>query len=232
MPFCIKDPKNLLPPKLELSSVQYAKDLEEVRIYGAKQSTVRTPDQTAAAAFWSLGSNTDSPAGVWNRIANQISAQKKLNALQQTRLLALLNIAQADSAIATWTAKYHYNFWRPNTAIREAFKVPNSPIKPDPNWVPLLPTPNHPSYVSGHSAFSRASATILANQFGEIPFETFGDPNAPKTTRKFESFDQAANEAGMSRIYGGIHFQFDNVEGQKIGRAVANETLNMMLKPL
>lgn len=137
----------------------------------------------------------------------------------------------ADAGIASWDAKYHYDVWRPADAIRQADQDGNAETQGDPTWIPLLKTPPFPAYTSGHSTFSGAASTVLTHLFGnDVPFESTSDghlaaeqrPLAPEqiVTRHFSSFRQAAEEAGLSRIYGGIHFYFDNTAGLLLGDRV------------
>src|SRR5215472_14292024 len=169
--------------------------------------------------------------GYWNRIAQQVATDQGLSLVQDSRLFALLNIAEADAHIACWDAKYTYNFWRPVTAIRAADTDNNPATDPDATWTPLLVTPNFPSYTSAHSTLSGAAAEVLTALFGpDHPFTVSAD-GLPGVTRSFTSFEAAAEEAGRSRIYGGIHYQFDNVAGQQVGRSVADYVVEHVLKP-
>src|SRR4029077_426 len=134
-----------------------------------------------------------------------------LNLVDDARLFALLNVATSDALIAAWDAKYTDNLWRPVTAIQFAG---DSSINPatvsDPTWTPLIVTPNFPSYVSAHSAVSAAAAEVLTSLFGRHYSFTAGSDGLPGVARSYSSFAAAAAEAGQSRIYGGIHYQFDN----------------------
>jgi hypothetical protein len=200
------------------------------KAYGASNSVVRTPDQTQIALFWADGAGTETPPGHWNHIAGDVSKAKGLSVLENARLFALLNVALADAGMACWAAKYTYNLWRPITAIREADTDSNPDTEADPAWMPLLATPPFPECTSGHSTFSRSAATVLASFFGSdtIPFTT-GSDALPGVTRNYSSFSQAADEAGVSRIYGGIHFQTANIAGQACGLSVANQVLRYLL---
>jgi len=151
--------------------------------------------------------------------------------LETARTLALLNIAMADAGIASWEAKYHYDVWRPADAIRQADQDGNAETQGDPTWIPLLKTPPFPAYTSGHSTFSGAASTVLTHLFGsDVPFESTSDGHlaaeqrpldpAQIVTRRFNSFEAAAEEAGLSRIYGWIHFYFDNTAGILLGDRV------------
>lgn len=219
------------PPKL--SSKQYAKDFILTRDIGSVNSTVRTPDQTLAARFWANGGGTATPPGHWNQIARQLIDLQGVDFEGQARLLALMNVALADAAISCWKTKYAYNYWRPITAIREADTDDNRITGKDATWTPLLVTPPFPEYTSGHSTFSGAAAATLAVFFGtdHIAFTTASD-DAPGILRSYNSISEAADESGMSRIYGGIHFMSANEEGLKAGRAIGNYVAKHLLKPV
>src|SRR5439155_2374215 len=176
-----------------------------------KHSKARTKDQTEIALFWADDLGTVTPPGHWNRIAQTIALERGNTLAENARLFAHLNIALSDAGVLCWVIKFTFEFWRPITAIRETER--------DDDWTPLLNTPPFPAYVSGHSTFSGAAASVLAESFGtdKIKFETACD-SLPDVKRKFTSLSAAAEEAGMSRIYGGIHWHFDNVEGLKVGR--------------
>jgi hypothetical protein len=218
------------PPKLPEKA--YTDAFEEVKRLGSKNSKARTAEQTEIAKFWADGEGTVTPPGRWNRIAQSVSRRKGLNLPENARLFALLNVAMADVGIACWDCKYHFNFWRPIQGIREADRDGNPDTAPDREWEPLLITPPFPSYTSGHSSFSGAAATILADVFGKdaIAFETASD-GLPDVKRKFTGFWAAAEEAGISRIYGGIHWQFDNTDGLAGGKKVATIVLENRLRP-
>jgi membrane-associated phospholipid phosphatase len=218
------------PPKL--TDKTYTHAFDEVKSLGAKDSKARTAGQTEIALFWADGEGTVTPPGHWNRIAQGVSRDRRLSLEDNARLFALLNVAMADVGIACWDCKYHFRFWRPIQGIRAADADGNPDTAPDRDWEPLIATPPFPSYTSGHSSFSGAAATILAATFGSerVRFETTSD-GLPGVTRRFTSFWGAAEEAGMSRVYGGIHWQFDNTDGLAGGRKVAEHVLEHCLKP-
>lgn len=219
-----------------VGSQTYADAFNEVKSLGGVTSSTRTADQTEIAYFWVDGPGTASPPGHWNRIAQSISAAAGLSVEDNARLFALLNLAEADTGIATWDAKRAYDLWRPMQAINVADTDGNADTLVDAAWSPLIPTPSFPSFTSGHSAFSMAGATVLADFFGTDNIAFTVDSESPflppGTTRSFNSFSEAAAEAGMSRIYGGIHFGFDNTEGALIGASVADNVFNNMLLPV
>jgi membrane-associated phospholipid phosphatase len=212
------------PPAL--TSTAYAESLEEVRLLGSARSRTRTPDQTEIARFWADGDGTVTPPGHWNRIARTAALAQGNSMVNNARLFALLNLALADAAIVAWDCKFHYNFWRPIDAIREAN------VDPDPDWTPLLETPPFPTYTSGHSTFSGAGAAVLACFFGrdDVRF-TDTSEGLPGVKRSYRGFWAAAEEAGRSRIYGGIHFEFDNVAGLASGREVGKWVCRTFLGP-
>lgn len=206
------------PPTL--NSPEYAASVNEVQVIGAQNSATRTADQTSIARAWAFGGGTVTPPGAWNRIAQDLAGGNTI--AENARMFAMLNVAMADAGIASWDAKYLYDLWRPIHAIREAGIDGNDGTVQDAAWLPLLtPSPPFPSYTSGHSTFSRAAADILAFFLGTdaINVNFAGDFGE---MRLLTSLDGAANEAGLSRIYGGIHFDFDNVAGQWAGANIAD----------
>ena len=219
------------PPPL--SSAQYAENFNQVKALGAANSTNRTAEQTLIARFWSDFSYTVTPPGHWNQIAQNVATNNGLSLAQSARLFALLNIAMADAGIAVWDAKYAYNFWRPVTAIQQADADNNPDTIADPDWLPLLNTPAFPEYVSGHSTFSKAAATVLTQFFGtdHVPFSV-GSDSVPGVLRSYTSFAVAAEEIGMSRIYGGIHFLSAALDGLNMGRTIGELVDGNFLLPL
>lgn len=230
VPFGIRNPARYVPQAPPaLTSEQYATELDEVRRLGRKDSTDRTADQTEIARFWADGAGTYTPPGHWNAIAAQLAAADGLPVVTTARLFAQLDVAGADAAVVCWKTKYGYNLWRPVTAIHNADADGNSQTVADPTWEPLLTTPPFPSYTSGHSTFSGAASTVLAGYFGAgRAFATTSDDGT--VTRSFTSFAQAADEAGRSRIYGGIHYQSDNQSGLACGREVGAFVLRRLLQ--
>jgi hypothetical protein len=232
-PFAITDVASFrpaFPPSLR--SAEYARDWQEVKDLGAADSALRTAGQTEIAHFWADGAGTDTPPGHWNRIAQTVSRSSRLTPAENARLFALLNLALADAAIVCWDMKFACNLWRPVTAIREADTDENERTDPDPDWTPLLETPPFPSCTSGHSTFSGAAAEMLALFFGRDELGFADDAGGAHDPRVFVSFSQAAAEAGRSRIYGGIHYEFDNQAGLASGRAISRAIFERHLRPL
>ena len=196
-------------PFPELTSRAYLDALDQVRQLGDAKSTVRSADQTEVARFWS------GPAqNYWNEIAQTVAIQQGLSLERTASLFAAINTGIADGVIAFYEAKYHYNLWRPITAIQAT----------DPSWQPLLPTPPDPSYPGAHSVISAAAAGALRCVLGtnNVSFAVTS-PTLPGITRTFDSFTDAANEAGFSRTLAGVHFSFDDTAGQPLGRSIAKK---------
>lgn len=177
-----------------------------------------TPEERAIAQFWSDDPMlSPTPPGHWISIARELLLAEDADAERWVDVMARLGIAQADAFIGCWNAKYHYDLLRPVTYIRRVI---------DPAWEPLLITPPFPEYPSGHSTQSAAAATVLTALFGEdVPFEDRTHVADGLGSRSFPSFRAAAEEAGMSRIYGGIHFRSGNLQGQAQGNCIGNHAI-------
>ena len=216
-------------PHPALNSTQYAQAFNEVKEVGKLNSIVRSPEQTTYARFW----YEFSEAG-WNRVARTAAANKKLNLLETARLFALVDIALADAYTAGWDSKFHYNFWRPYTAIRLANIDGNNATAPDALWEPAEPTPPVQDYPSTHSALGNAAAAVLARILGDNTAFTMTSFTAVPagSTRSFTSFSQAANENADSRVMAGIHFRFSCEAGQEMGSRIGNWLVDNRLKPL
>jgi len=231
-PFAIDLARHRLPGPDPLSSRRYARDVALVQSVGRLQSTTRTPDQTKTAFFWF------EPFAIWNDITRLAVEHEGLNPWQAAREFALVNFAMMDAGIACFAAKYQFHFWRPYTAIRRAAEDGNDRTEPDPNWLPLLWTPPEvlpptflippiPDYPSAAATTSAAAAEVLGARFGDRMRFTVTSVTLPGEARHFRSFTGAAREAGMSRVYGGIHFlhavEDGWAQGQGIGRQVSRK---------
>jgi hypothetical protein len=223
--------RNLLPGPLKLGSGNYSRELEEVRMLAGKTSTVRTSEQTTIAMLWA----DTSMFRVFNEIARNLISARQDDLWESARTLALLNVAIADSYVAVFEAKYHYQFWRPTMAIRGADTDGNEKTTSDPSWLPLMPTPPFPEYPSGHSAACGSAQTILESAFGRsTPFTATSTPTATSTllpgySRDFSNFDEASRECVEGRMLSGAHFRFSDEDalylGQHIGRYVLRTIL-------
>jgi hypothetical protein len=179
-----------------------------------------TPEQIAIARFWSDDPMlSPTPPGHWISIGLHILAEQRADGARYVEVLALLGLTLADSFIACWQSKYRYNLLRPVTFIRKHI---------DPNWAPLLITPPFPEYPSGHSVQSGAAADVLSHQFGtSLAFEDNTHQKDGLAARRFASFSDAADEAALSRLYGGIHFRSAAINGLAQGRCIAAQTLSL-----
>jgi hypothetical protein len=217
-PFVLRRADQFRPgPPPPLGSRAYATAVNEVKALGDVNSATRTADQTVEARFWAAPIQN-----YWNEIAQTASLQHHDTLVQDARLFALLDETLADSVIAFYDAKYAYHLWRPITAIRAADTDGNSATLADPAWTPLATTPADPSYPGAHSVVSAAAATVLARVFGgdDDRFDVTSEV-LPGVTRSFDRYSAAVDEAGLSRIYAGVHTRLDDVAGRALGREVA-----------
>src|SRR6266545_3866374 len=217
-----------LPGPPALTSPTYARDFNEVKSVGGKVSTVRTADQTEIARFWFEG------PGNWNTIARAVSVSRRLDARDSARLLALMNMAMADSYIAGFKIRYVYDFWRPITAIREGDSDGNDATVGDPAWDSLQNTPAVSDYPSTQSTFSAAVAVVLASVLAgdQAAFTVVSGKPFDGITRSFTSFSQAARESADSRVYAGIHFRSACEDGLVLGRKIGLRTVALYLQPV
>jgi hypothetical protein len=228
-PWAIDSPSQFRPVgPPALTSAQYTADFDETKSMGSLSSSTRTADQTLASRFW----NASTAVYYWDTIALTLSAEHHATLSENARLLALVNVAMADAAIACWEAKYHYVFWRPVTAIPLADTDGNPDTLADPSWAPLLTTPNFPEYPSGHSTVSGAAATVLASFFGDATSFSVDSDVMSGVIRSFASFSAALNEVRDARVFAGIHYRTACADGQATGTAVAGYILANSLQPV
>lgn len=237
-PFALKDPvtgSSLVvsfrpsgPPPL--SSQEYADDVNEVKRIGAAGSEAagnRTAAQTASARFWG-----GAAASVWNRAAVSAARARNTTLSQNARLFALLNIAGADALIVAWESKRFFELWRPITAIRLADTDGNSLTTIDATWTPLLVTPPYPEYYSGHQSVSGSACAVLKAFFGnDMPVEAFSE-SLPGVVLTWPSFDAAADDALIARIFSGIHFRFAMEDTRINAESIARYVMAHTAQPL
>jgi PAP2 superfamily len=222
-----------------LTSAAYAEDLNEVRELGSLTSATRTLDQTDAAIFWQ-----DHALALWNRIFRTLASSQGLDAVENARMFAMENLATADAYIGCWDDKYHWNFWRPITAIREADGDGNPATEADPNWTPLfdpatpvagpppLVTPPFPDYPSGHTCVAGAITKTLQNFFGTDKRAFSVVSNKSGTRRSFDRFHDALKENIAARVWAGIHFRTADVQGAVLGKKVAHHLRKHYFQPV
>ena len=208
------------PPALD--SQQWADEFNEVKSLGRIDSATRTIDQTYIAKWWQ-----SAPVLSWNEVARQLIERSGLDAADSARLLALENLSGADAAINCWNDKYHFDFWRPWNAIPRAAEDDRDDTAPDATWTALLTAP-YPEWTSGHNCLDAAHTTVLRMFFGDDPMggpfqitSTFVNPGGP-AVRTFDTFTQPLAELILARIWAGLHYRSADVEGQRLGRNVAN----------
>ncbi len=216
-PFVLNNAAQFRPgPPPAVTSQADAQALNEVESLGQNTSTTRTPEQTVIAKFWA------GPIwNTWNEIAENAAIAHHTNLETTARLFAVLNLSFADSTIAFYDAKYHYQLWRPVTAIRLANTSGNPAIVGDPTWTPLAPTALDPAYPSAHGVISGDGATVLADFFGDQDQVRVTSDVLPGPVRTFTSYTDVATEAGLSRIYAGQHTRIEIEVGSELGQNVA-----------
>jgi membrane-associated phospholipid phosphatase len=188
----------------------------------------RSDEQTAIALFWNA-----SPTVVWNPILQQAITARRFDLPTTARVMALFYLAAADASVACWDSKYAYAFWRPQPAVAQAATDGNDATAADPAWQPLVTTPPHPEYPSGHAANSGAMAFVLASVFGDapgFPIEATS-PTRPGLVRRWRAFSEGVNEVIDARIYSGIHFRTAGEVGARLGERVAEEVVARALRP-
>ena len=209
-------------PPPALGGLTWAQAIGEVQRLGQDTSVARTDEQTTIAKFWSPPIWT-----TWNEIADAQILSRHTSLEKAAKVFASLNLTFADTAIAMYDAKYHYLFWRPITAIRAG--TPGNPdVTADPTWNALATTAPDPSYPGAHSSISAAAAVVLSASLGTRADLTVSSDALPGVSRHFTSFQDAATEAGMSRIYAGQHTRLDHDAGVTLGSSVAHTVLDRM----
>ena len=208
------------PGPLAFDSAQYAKELDEVRRLGGRDSRERSADQTAAAIFSMI-----KPAQLFAPAARAAVSAKGSSVVDNARTFALMHMAATDAYIAGWAIKKQHAVWRPEAAIRQGAS------NPDPKWQPLLNTPDHPDYVSGHCSTSGASAQVLRMILGNdgVPFTATMGGNL---TRSYQNLTQAELEIGDARVWAGIHTRTADEHGGIMGRNIGELAVQRLMKPL
>jgi hypothetical protein len=232
-PFATESSAQFAPPAPPaITSAEYAAALNEVKELGSATSATRTADQTLAARLWA---NVNTPTNflfVWNNVARTVSQARGISTVEQARLFALTNIALHDALQTAFASKFHYGLWRPVTAIRRADEDGNPDTVADPSWSSLVGTPPYPSYAGNMATIGTSQSTVLGLFFGrdDIRFDHTWD-GAGGATRSYAGFSVMANEQERARVWGGIHFTFDNVAGQSIGRNVGAYVFQNYMRP-
>ena len=215
-----------LPPPPAINSGKYARDYNEVKLVGKSDSQFRPQDRTDVARFFAVAS----PVQTWNPPARQMSAAQGKTLSENARIFALLAMAICDASIAAYETKYYYNFWRPTTAIRAGDSDDNKWTDPDGTWLPLITTPAFPSYPSAHATLSGAARTILERVFGKQDINiTLESPRLPGVVLHYTEWKQICDDIDDARVYGGIHFRFEQEAGAHQGQDVGKFILDHYL---
>ena len=221
-PFVLSSGRQFLPaPPPPITSVAYARALNQVKSLGQDTSTTRTADQTTQAKFWGAAPIWN----VWNEVTQKLAVSQHASLQRTVTVFENLDLALADATIGLYNAKYHYLVWRPVTAIQLGNTIGNPAITGNPTWNPLAVTAADPSYPGAHATISQTAATVLSAFFGDHQQLIVSSDGDPGVTRSFGSFQAAADEATLSRIFAGQHTMIDLVAGQQLGRQVAEFVL-------
>ena len=215
---------------------EFAEEFDTIRRLGGMNSSVRTADESEIALFWEDGPWGITPPGHMIYIAMQLLQDRGLSFIELARAFALIGMTQCDASICAWDNKYHYDIVRPESAIRvraPAFRNPDRRVVLEPDWQSYIPTPEFPAYTSGHSTFGAAAAEMIALLLGRDDVAFSGRspdevlwPQLQGVTRSWTSLSHMADENGLSRLYGGVHWALDNDQGLKSGRALARHAFH------
>lgn len=217
-PFVMTRPAQLRPPPpIRLSGHEWVENYNEIKRLGGKNSTQRTARQTEDGRFWLI----TGPASYYP-IVRQLVAVKKMSLVDSARFMALVSVATADAYIAVFDGKYHYDFWRPITAIRNGDIDGNPATERDATWQPLDNTPMHPEYPCAHCITASAAATVIEAVLGraDIPEVAMTSATAPGVTHRWTNVWAYADEVSAARIYAGFHYRFSTRVGQDMGRRI------------
>jgi len=220
----------MAPAPVSVTNGRYTKDYDEVKALGSLTSTVRTPEQTQIAYLWA-----DNFVAQANRVVRGLAETQLDNSGDRARLFALVYLAGSDGFITSWAGKRAYPTWRPITAIREGDNDRNKQTIGDPNWQPLINTPNYPDHSSGANAFVSGYMKMLALFFGaeKMTFTvTSANPNANPAGKTYDSFKDAALDVVEARILQGIHFRSADRVGRKVGLSVSRWVYGNALRPI
>jgi len=227
-PWMMISPEQFRPvPPPALKSKTWARDFNEVKMIGAKNSTHRSSEQTKIAKFWQA---TLPP--IYHGIIHSVANISGRNVTQNARLFATVTRAIDDAMIAVFEAKYYYGFWRPVTAIRNADMDNNSKTKRDASWMPFIPTPMHPEYPCAHCVVAGTVGTILKAEIGDgvQPLLTTNSTTANGAMRSWASIDDFVQEVSDARIYDGVHYRTSAEVGTEMGKKIGGLAIEKYLK--
>jgi hypothetical protein len=229
-PFVLEKPSQFRPgPPISLESEKWAADYNEIKDYGGKTSAKRSPQQTETARFWLM---LGAPA--YQPLARELVVLKQMSVIDSARFMALYAMAQTDCAMAFFDAKYHYEFWRPITAIRNGDIDGNPATERDATWQPIDNTPMHPEYPCAHCVQSATAASVIEALLGtaDIPEVVLTSSTAPGVTHRFTNLRAFADEVASARIWAGFHYRFSTRVGTDLGRKIGNYIVQHAMPPL
>jgi vanadium-dependent haloperoxidase-like protein len=216
-------------PPPSLTSPLWARDYNEIKALGAKNSTRRTPEQTAIAKFW----EATAPAVYWP-VARSVAVGAGRDVTANARLLAIAAMAMDDALIAVFDAKYTYNLWRPITAIRNGDTDGNDATERDPSWTPFIDTPMHPEYPCAHCIVSAALGAVLQAELGSgpVPALSSASSTAGGAVRTWKSVADFVQEVAVARIYDGVHYRNSTEVGSAMGKQIGELAVKSLPNPI
>jgi hypothetical protein len=228
-PFVLAGASQFRPqPPIPLRSEQWAADYNEIKLLGGRTSSQRSTRQTEDARFWL----TPGPV-IYYPVVRQLAAAKKLDLVDSARFMALVALARNDAFVAVFDAKYHYDFWRPITAIRNGDIDNNPNTERDATWQPIDNTPMHPEYPCAHCIVSATMASVVEELFGtaDIPEVTLTSPTAPGISHRWTNMRALSDEVSQARIWAGFHYRFSTKVGQDMGRKIGQYVVKNVMQP-
>jgi hypothetical protein len=229
-PFALTKPSQFRPPPpIALASAEWAADYNELKDYGGKTSAKRSAQQTEIARFWLM---VGAPA--YHPLPRQLVVAKKMSVIDSARFMALFAVALTDSYISVFDAKYHYEFWRPITAIRNGDMTGNPATEREATWQPIDNTPMHPEYPCAHCINSGAAVAVIESVLGstEIPEVSMTSSTAPGITHRWTNLAVFADEIANARIWAGFHYRFSTRVGTEVGRQIGEYVVKSVMQPI
>jgi hypothetical protein len=228
-PFVLRSPSQFRPPPpIALESKEWAVDYNELKELGGKNNNKRSPEQTETARFWlAVGPPP------YHQIPRQLVAAKRMTVAESARFMALYALALTDASIAVYDAKYHYEFWRPLTAIRNGDLDDNPATEREATWQPIDATPMHPEYPCAHCVQSGAAAAVIEAIIGsqDIPEVTMTTTTAPGVTHRWTNTVAFTDEVANARIWAGFHYRFSTRVGTEMGRKIGGYVVEKVMQP-
>jgi hypothetical protein len=228
-PFAMTSPAQFRPQApISLKSQQWVADYNEIKVFGGRASTKRSARQTEDARFWLAPGPV-----IYYPVVRQVAVAKKLDVLDSARLMALVAVARSDAFVAIFDAKYHYDFWRPVTAIRNGDIDDNPATELDATWLPLADTPMHPEYPCAHCIMASTIASVVEALFGtaDLPELSLTSPTAPGVTHRWTNLKALVDEVSEARIWAGFHYRFSTRVGEDMGRKIGDYTVKTVMQP-